>query len=68
MLALRTVTYCTENEETPLSKEQQQVVLSRVRENIAASIERGESGRQTFHEQRQNPGAAIRKSDRDLER
>ena len=51
-----------------LSKEQQQAVLSRVRENIAASIERGESGRQTSNEQRQHQGAANRKSDRDLER
>ena len=53
-----------------LNREQQQVVLSRVRENIAASIERGESGRQVPIEQ-QSPGkgqVSSRQNDRDLER
>jgi hypothetical protein len=55
-------------ESQPLSKEQQQLVLSRVRENIAVSIERGEAGRQAPNEQRQQQGAVSRRNDRDLER
>ena len=53
-----------------LSREQQQVVLSRVRENIAASIERGESGRQVPIEPKApvKGQAASRQSDKDWER
>ena len=53
-----------------LSREQQQVVLSRVRENIAASIERGESGSQVPIEPKApvKGQAASRQSDKDWER